>query len=151
MSLRTTQPELALIDDLIVITQRVEKEWRCLFATIQENNRPTVIETVVVEGNGALEELLQSKKPTTVYSILPGSSTVCRTTTLPDVDNDQILEALRLQAESKFLGGTPEHRRAIVALDNSVGETNRIGLIVAWPESSNLEIPPCLYDVSRLK
>ena len=146
MSLRTTQPELALIDDLIVITQRVEKEWRCLFATIQENNRPTVIETVVVEGNGALEELLQSKKPTTVYSILPGSSTVCRTTTLPDVDNDQILEALRLQAESKFLGGTPEHRRAIAALDNSVGETNRIGLIVAWPESSNLEIPPCLYD-----
>ena len=101
MSLRTTQSELALIDDLIVITQRVEKEWRCLFATIQENNRPTVIETVVVDGNGALEELLQSKKPASVYSILPGSSTVCRTTTLPDVDNDQILEALRLQAHQR--------------------------------------------------
>lgn len=146
MSIPTPQPELTRIDDLIVITQRVKREWRCLFATIHENNPPTVIETVVVEGNDALGELLQSKKPASIYSILPGSSTVCRTTTLPDVDNDQILEALRLQAESKFLGGTPEHRRAIAALDNSVGETNRIGLIVAWPESSNLEVPSCLHD-----
>ena len=151
MSTRTPQPNLSQEDNIILLTQRVGSSyssWRCLFATVQENSIPSIRETVIVEGSKALEELLESKQPSGIYVILPGSSTVCRTTTLPDVDDEQILEALRLQAESKFLGGTPEHRRAIAALDTSVGETNRVGLIVAWPETSSIEVPPCLQEAN---
>lgn len=146
MSKQPPQHERPINDDLIVITQRTGSGWKCLFASLQGNNPSTVLETTIVDTDNALEELLDSKSPTVVYSILPGSTTVCRTTTLPDVDDDQILEALRLQAESKFLGGTPDHRRAIAALDNSIGETNRVGLIVGWPESTTLALPPCLHD-----
>jgi len=146
MSTQSTHSNQNGNDNLIAITQRVGKSWRCLFASTNENGRPTVLETVQVEGDGALDALLQTKHPTTVYSILPGSSTVCRTTTLPDVDLDQMNQALRLQAESKFLGGTPDHRRAMAPLDHTAGETNRVGLIVAWPEASVLSVPTCLND-----
>jgi len=146
MSTHASQPDRSQEDHVILLTQRVGRAWRCLFASIQEECNPIVLETVIVEDLKALENLIKSKKLSSIYVILPGSSTVCRTTTLPDVDDEQILEALRLQAEAKFLGGTPEHRRAIAAVDSSVGETNRVGLIVAWPEKSTLEVPPCLQE-----
>ena len=59
-----------------------------------------------------------------------------------------MLEALRLQAEAKFLGGTPAHRRAIGALDNATGETNRVGLIIAWPERATVKFPESLQDAN---
>ena len=110
MSTLTQQPEYSNNGNLIAITQRVGETWKCLFASLADDSRPTIIETKEVRGNAALEELLQSMQPSEIYAILSGSSTVCRTTTLPDIDSDQMMEALRLQAESKFLGGTPSHR-----------------------------------------
>jgi hypothetical protein len=133
-------------ENLLLITQRIGESWRCIFASFLDSGKPEVIETLHAADTIALESLLQSKKPSSKYVILPGSATVCKTTTLPDVDENQLLEALRLQAESKFLGGTPDHRRAMAALDNSVGETNRVGLIVAWPETSTIDLPTCLKD-----
>jgi hypothetical protein len=145
MSTHTSHPDRNG-NDLIAVTQRVGSAWRCLFASSHQGDRSTVLETIEVDGDHALESLLESKQPELLYSILPGSSTVCRTTTLPDVDADQIIQAIRLQAESKFLGGTPDHRRAMAPLDTAAGETNRVGLIVAWPENSKLNIPACLQD-----
>ena len=36
----------------------------------------------------------------------------------------------------------------MATLDNAIGETNRVGLIVAWPETSNLVVPECLQDAN---
>ncbi len=148
MSKQSTQSDLHTEGQLIAVIQRVGQTWRCLIASNEEGAIPKIVETMVFESEEALESQIKSIQPTEVFCILPGSATVCRTTTLPDVDHDQMVQALRLQAESKFLGGTSEHRRAVSALDNSIGETNRVGLIVAWPESSLLEVPSCVQNAS---
>ncbi|MDP7005364.1 MAG: hypothetical protein QF718_04045 [Phycisphaerales bacterium] len=131
---------------LWLITHRVGSSWRCLFAEILTNELPSIVNTIEVDTDEALEILIQDKNPTKTFSVLPGSVTVCRTTVLPDVDNEQIQEILRLQAEAKLLGGMPSHRRAMAPLESSAGETNRVGLIVAWPENSSYKIPPCLAN-----
>jgi hypothetical protein len=149
MSKHSTQSNLLSTESsLVAVIQRVGTNWRCLIVSTKEGERPEIAETMVVESEKGLESLIKSVDPTDIYCILPGSATVCRTTTLPDVDHDQMVQALRLQAESKFLGGTPEHRRAVSALDNSNGETNRVGLIVAWPDTSHVEVPDCIQNAS---
>ena len=146
MSDLSQQPQYSKSGNIIAITQRVGETWKCLFASLADDSRPTITKTKEVRGDAALDELLQTMQPSEIYTILSGSSTVCRTTTLPDIENDQMMEALRLQAESKFLGGTPSHRRAMAALDCGAGETNRVGLIVAWPENTAVDFPDCLQD-----
>ena len=147
MSTTSNQPD-PHNDHLIAIAQRSGNAWRCLFATTDAIGQPSVVETIEVANDSELASLMDTKQPTELFAILPGSATVCRTTTLPDVEEVQIAEALRLQAESKLLGGTPEHRRAKTALDSAVGETNRVGLIIAWPESSSFDVPACLENAN---
>jgi hypothetical protein len=146
MNANAAQPDSSSSDSHIVVVHRVGPNWNCLFASQNNQGAPLVEDTIAVEGDQALEKLIRTKSPAQIFVILPGSDTVCRTTTLPDVENDQVIEALRLQAEAKLLGGTPSHRRAMAPLDSAVGETNRVGLIVAWPESSTLSFPSCLKD-----
>ncbi len=140
-TLTTTRPSN---ETLHLVTQRVGGGWRCLFVSVQDEQPPTLVTAVEVDSDHELESLLGEKIPDKIYTILPGSVTVCRTTTLPDVDDQQINEALRLQAEGRLLGSTPDHRRGLAPLDASVGETNRVGLIVTWPESSVFQLPTCL-------
>jgi len=88
------------------------------------------------EPAGPLEELIQKHSVTRVVGILPASSVVCRTCTLPDADPEQLDQALRLQAEAHLLGNTPAHRLAMSVLPSAPGETSRAGLVFAWPESA---------------
>ncbi|MBC8201084.1 MAG: hypothetical protein H8E86_03480 [Planctomycetes bacterium] len=143
----TTETQSETTNDLhIAIVHQIGTTWHCLFAILDESGTPSIQETIAVEDDAALNELVAAKSPANLYAVLQGSDTVCRTTTLPDVEDDQIIEALRLQAEAKLLGGTPAHRRALAPLDGAVGETNRVGLIVTWPESSSLQYPKCLEN-----
>ena len=133
---------------LHVVTHRVGESWRCLFVAVQIDQQPTLVDVIEVSSDLELDALLKEKNPDRIFSILPGSATVCLTTTLPDVEDEQIHEALRLQVEARLLGSTPVHRRALAPLDTSPGETNRVGLIVTWPESSTFRIPSCLQDAN---
>ncbi len=132
-------------DATLLLTQRVGSLWRCMLVN-RQSSTPTIIETAEVNQDASLESLIESHEPDQIYVVLSGSQSVCRTTTLPDVDQDQIVEALRLQAEARFLGTTPSHRRVMAPLDSAVGETNRVGLIIAWPEQQTIEVPTCLDE-----
>jgi hypothetical protein len=135
---------------VVAIVHRVGSSWRCLFAnphdSATDQKQPDFLDAKIVTTDAELDALLQEKSPSQIFAILPGSSTVCRTTTLPDVGEDQIFEALRLQVEAKLLGQTSVHRRAFAALDPAIGETNRVGLIVAWPDNTAHSFPSCLNE-----
>jgi len=135
---------------VVAVVHQVGSSWRCLFAnphdSTNDQQQPDLLGDKIVSTEEELEALLKEESPSQIYAILPGSLTVCRTTTLPDVGEDQIFEALRLQAEAKLLGQTSVHRRAFAALEPAIGETNRVGLIVAWPENSAHSLPRCLDD-----
>jgi len=71
-----------------------------------------------------------------VIGVLPAAAVVCRTCTLPDIAPAQLEQALALQAEAHMLAEVPEHRRAKAVLPKGSGETNRSGILLAWPETA---------------
>jgi hypothetical protein len=126
-----------------LVVHHASNLFRCLFV---DQKNATMIDGVVIENEADLAALIQSRAPEKIVSILPGSTTICRTSLLPDTDEVQLRSALRLQAEAKLLGGTPEHRRALATLACTAGESSSIGLIIAWPEETNTYIPEVLHD-----
>ena len=136
---------------ITAVVHRVGTTWRCVIADTHKSDptkRVELLDAIEVSSDEALVDLIQQKSPKRLFGILPGSSTVCRTTTLPNVDDEQIFEALRLQVEAKLLGQADTHRRAFAPLDAAIGETNRVGLIVAWPENAKITFPHCLDHAS---
>ena len=131
--------------DLLMVVHHAGKELRCLFVDQKDT---TIIDGIVIENETELTSLIQARRPEQIVSILPGSSTICRTSLLPDTDEEQLQNALRLQAEAKLLGGTPEHRRALATLPCTAGESSRIGLIIAWPEETDAQVPQSLQGAS---
>ena len=71
-----------------------------------------------------------------VLGVLPAAAVVCRTCTLPDAAAEQLEQALALQAEAHLLTEVPDHRRARAVLPMAPGETNRSGILLAWPETA---------------
>jgi hypothetical protein len=68
-----------------------------------------------------------------VVMVLPSSSVVCRTCTLPDAAPEHLAQALALQAEAHQLAAVPDFRRAMAVLPAADGEMSRSGVIVDWP------------------
>ncbi|MDP6602440.1 MAG: hypothetical protein QGH76_09120 [Phycisphaerales bacterium] len=143
----TSTPLIPTDDTLIGIAHRSASRWRCLF--VRRGDGGLQLEDAIeLDSDAALNATLGERSPGHLFAILPGSATVCRTTLLPDVQGEQLEEALRLQAEARLLGGTPRWRRAMAPLDAAPGETSRTGLIVAWPEGTMDEWPSSLQGAS---
>ena len=94
------------------------------------------------EASGALDPWLETHEVSRVISVLPASSVICRTCTLPQAEESQLEPALRLQAESHLLGLAPSHRLTMAVLPGAPGENSRVGLVLAWPENSPGATPP---------
>ena len=147
----TTQPSntTAFHESIVIVHDTgihgSSPRFRCLFV---DQKQQSLIEAVEVLDEAALVSLLGTRSPERIVAILPGSATICRSSILPNIEDDQLEEALRLQAEARLLGGTPPHRRAVAALECAQGESNRIGLIIAWPEETQADIPDVLLDAS---
>lgn len=106
----------------------------------------------VVQASASESQLpgwLASWRPAHAVVVLPPSSSVCRMCTLPRAKGDQLLSALRLQAETAFMGGIPSHRMSMAALpelprnDESSGLQ---GVILGWPESAGQPPLPALPE-----
>ncbi|NNF44522.1 MAG: hypothetical protein HKN62_16045 [Phycisphaerales bacterium] len=95
----------------------------------------TAVEFPDADGE-ALNAELQRHGVSRVIGVIPASSVICRTCTLPSAQPEQLEQALRLQAEAHLLGHAPEHRTAMAVLPEAPGETSRSGIILSWPESA---------------
>ncbi len=56
-----------------------------------------------------------------MLGVLPASAVICRTCTLPDAAQDQLEQALALQAEAHLLNEMPDHRQARAVLPMATG------------------------------
>ncbi len=95
-----------------------------------------------------IDPWLDEHRVSRVIAVLPASSVICRTLTLPDADEEQLHQALHLQAEALLLGIAPPHRLGMAVLPATSGETARVGMVLAWPESSLVEPPPTARPVT---
>lgn len=108
------------------------------------------------EAAADLSRWLGTWKPAKAIAVLPPSATVCRTCTLPALGagkSEQLLSALRLQAETAFMGGIPNHRLSMAALPEALSSPaggSRQGVIIGWPESSDIPAVPALPEYTDL-
>jgi hypothetical protein len=118
--------------------------WSVLAARTGESGQPTIIaaELFPPGRSGEIEPWLERHNVGEVICVLPAASVICRTCSLPDAPLEQLMPALRLQAEAHLLGIAPPHRLAMAVLDQAAGETSRTGLVLAWPPSAKVEPPP---------
>ncbi|MHC4415339.1 MAG: PilN domain-containing protein [Planctomycetota bacterium] len=95
-----------------------------------------------------IDAWLEEHRAAEVIGVLPAAAVVCRTCSLPDADPEHLEQALRLQAEAHLPDTGPEHRQAMAVLPVAPGETNRSGIIVAWPEAARPPLPPTRREMT---
>lgn len=122
---------------MLAALHQTGRTWRGVAAR-RLNGKVRVVETqdFPPERQSSIEAWLTQHRVSRTICVLPASSVICRTTTLPSAAPEQLLPALRLQAETYLLGTAPPHRQAMAVLHASPGETSRSGLILAWPEKA---------------
>lgn len=127
---------------VLAILHRTGTVWRVMLVSTR-GAQPSVIATREFTADQAnrIEAWLDEHQASQVLCVLPSSCVICRNCSLPDASADQLDQALRLQAEAHLLGMAPPHRLAMAVLPSAKGETNRNGLILAWPESAEFTPP----------
>lgn len=121
---------------------RTGKKWRGLIAEIN-GTKPRLIAWEEFDASrlSRIDTWLAKHGATSVIGVLPASTVICRTCTLPDADQTQLELALQLQVESHLPDSSAPHRQAMAVLENAPGETNRTGIMVSWPETAQFAVP----------
>lgn len=128
---------------ILAVLHRTGRTWRAVVGS-NRTGQPELIAArdFPQDRAGRIDEWLNEQNAGTVVCVLPAGSVICRTFPLPDAPADQLEQALRLQAEAHLLGIAPPHRLAMAVLPAAAGETTRTGLVLAWPESAVVPVPP---------
>jgi Tfp pilus assembly protein PilN len=126
---------------VLAVVHRAADGWRGLVAST-DGPRPRVIDTAEFSDGRALPAWLREHGAGGVLCVLPASTVICRTMTLPDAGDEQLDQALHLQAEAHLVGIAPPHRMGMAVLPGAPGETSRCGIVLAWPEAATFDPPP---------
>lgn len=121
---------------------RAGKKWRGLIAEINDQ-KPRLLAWEEFDASrlSQIDTWLAKYGATSVIGVLPASTVICRTCSLPDTDQTQLELALQLQAESHLPDSSATYRQAMAVLENAPGDANRTGIMVSWPESAQFTIP----------
>lgn len=147
------QPAPAAHDEnLLAVAERHADSWRVLL--VRRGTRPAILEAreFGAAEPAALSGWLDSKRCADLRVILPASSTIVRLVTMTVASPQQMLAAMRLQAEGMFLGSIPSVRLGLAVLDagRAGEETERQGAIIAWPDGqTGVEVPTRLEPLTR--
>ena len=105
---------------------------------------------------GEIETWLEEAGNPRIYLLLPAGMTISRVLDLGDEGQEEDLDlALRLQAESHLLGGIAAHRICMAPLPVRAAGKHQ-GLVITWPDSSKMDLPPlnedplCLTETTAL-
>ena len=120
----------------VAVLHRTGSVLRCLVGTPGPEPTVTAWQEFSADDAERIGAWLDESGAKSVIGVLPAAAVVCRTCTLPDVAPAQLEQALSLQAEAHLLAEVPEHRRAKAVLPKASGETNRSGILLAWPQSA---------------
>lgn len=129
--------------NLLAICRHEAAGWRVI--VIKENgDRGSLDGHFVVGTDAECSSRLEAAKVSRILVVLPSTSYLTRTIKLPNATGDQLQSALRLEAESRYLGTIPDHRVGMAILGEHT--TNPVGLVTSWPESVDAEVPALASD-----
>ena len=147
--MKKSQPTPTIDETLLAVAEREADSWRMLL--VRRGDRPTVIEarTFGAGDETGVSNWLQTQRCGDLRVVLPSAATIVRTVTMPVAAPGQMMAALRLQAEGMFLGSVPLVRIGLGVLDSD-SESERQGVIMAWPESqSGVSLGSKLEPITR--
>ncbi|MEY5060576.1 MAG: hypothetical protein RIS45_497 [Planctomycetota bacterium] len=133
-----SQPTPSIDDSLLAVAERQSDQWRVLLA--RRGDQTTVLEARTFASDAAIASWLTEQRCGDLRMVLPAHTTIVRSVTIPVASQGQMLAALRLQAEGMFLGSVPLVRIGLGVLDGG-SESERQGVIMAWPESQSGSAP----------
>lgn len=136
--------------NVLAILHQAGGRWSAVAADIQ-GGTPRILDSTRIETGraDAIVQWLDRHNVGEVLAVVPASSVVCRTCTLPDAEPDELNESLALQAEAHLEGIAPAYRTAMAVLPAAISESNRAGLMLAWPESAGSMGLPDLHRPVR--
>ena len=123
---------------ILAICRREHGGWRILI--LRENDSKSRIEDHFTVTDEECAQRIEQASVGRMLVLLPSSAYLTRTIRLPDAAGAQLQSALRLEAESRYLGSIPEHRLGMAVLGE--GTPNPVGLVSSWPESVEVPHPP---------
>ncbi len=94
-------------------------------------------ETIVTS---ELDQWLAENEITQVHTLLSGARTITRVLELNVTEEEDVEQALRLQAESHILGGAPAYRVGMASLPPR-SEQQRQGILFSWPDKGEVTLP----------
>ncbi len=143
------QPTTTIDETLLAVAERHDDSWRVLLA--RRGDRPAVLATKEFSATdeAGLAAWLDGQRCGDLRIVLPAAATIVRSVQMPLAAPMQMLAALRLQAEGMFLGSVPIVRIGLGILE-SKSDTERQGLIMAWPEAQiGVPVGPKLEPIAR--
>ena len=123
---------------ILAICRRERGGWRIV--VLRENDSKARIEDHFKVSEEECAQRLEEASVGRLLVLLPSSAYLTRTIRLPNAAGAQLQSALRLEAESRYLGSIPEHRLGMAVLGE--GTPNPVGLVSSWPESVEVPHPP---------
>lgn len=87
-----------------------------------------------------LDVWLEKNQVSQVYTLLSAGRTITRILELNVSEDEDVEQALRLQAESHLLGGAPAYRVGMASLPQH-SEQKRQGILFSWPDEVEEELP----------
>lgn len=142
-----SQPTPSIDDTLLAVAERQSDQWRVLL--VRRGDQPSVLDARTFSSDTAIAAWMAEQRCGDLRIVLPAHSTIVRSVTIPVASQGQMLAALRLQAEGMFLGSVPLVRIGLGVLE-SASESERQGVIMAWPESqSGVALNPKLEAMTR--
>lgn len=128
------------------------RAWKAIVIRRERDELTIVAERETASDDAGLPEWLATWRPARALALLPAGTTIARLCPLPPAEGEQLVSALRLQAETALLGGMPRHRVAMAVLPaHSASPRSRQGVVLAWPESRGTPTLPPLPPAIDLR
>ena len=123
---------------ILALCRQEGDDWRIV--TVKTSGSTSEVDATFLGNANESRTFIERSNAKRILTILPSSAYLIRTIRLPQGTPPQLQSALRLEAETRLLGTTPDHRLSMTVLGE---DTDRpVGIVCTWPETVTVTPPP---------
>ncbi len=123
---------------MLAVCRQEGDDWRII--SVKTSGDTNDVQATFLGNANDARTFIEQSHAGRILTILPSSAYLIRTIRLPQGTPAQLQSALRLEAETRLLGATPDHRLSMTVLDENTDSP--VGIVCTWPETVNVSPPP---------
>lgn len=125
----------------VAAVHRQDNWWRVVVAENDGQVGKVVAHVTINAGDAAaLKNELDQQNVEHLIHVLPGGATLCRVIELPNASDQELLQAVALQAEAQLPSNIPPHRRGAGLIDAGAPAGHRAVLVTGWAGESDAAV-----------